>query len=343
MGKFSKVYVWGDAVIQLSGSGCTGFSYSVQGTLQTNDKAILSNVKVNCNSQTNSEGFFFGGAGTQQVTYSIGANGCTTAGMELQGTQFTEHYNDRFWNDYVGVYLHTLVAAGGANSNSFYGLTITNGTVGILLADDGGATLGMNTNVFVNANILSNAVAEIADFQSWPASVTTFIGGSTEATGSTSTVTINGHVINNASIFMSGPATMYLNNFANSEATITPWAKLTNTSSLVLTDSYGYGNGSGVWANTDATSTLVIEGKFVNPTGAALLSGSGTIGNTVVYGNLNSIATTVSGLPAAAAGNKGWMKVVSDSTSVATEGQTCVGSSTNTALAFSNGTVWKCF
>lgn len=53
--------------------------------------------------------------------------------------------------------------------------------------------------------------------------------------------------------------------------------------------------------------------------------------------------TTVGALPAAAAGNVGWIIVVSDSTTVAAEGQTCVGSSTNKALAFSNGSVWKCF
>jgi hypothetical protein len=52
---------------------------------------------------------------------------------------------------------------------------------------------------------------------------------------------------------------------------------------------------------------------------------------------------TVGALPAAAAGNKGQVRTVSDSTAVTTEGQTCVGSSTNTALAFSNGVVWKCF
>jgi hypothetical protein len=51
----------------------------------------------------------------------------------------------------------------------------------------------------------------------------------------------------------------------------------------------------------------------------------------------------VASLPAAAAGNKGWQIAVSDSTTVAVEGQTCVGSGTVTALAFSNGTVWKCF
>jgi len=52
--------------------------------------------------------------------------------------------------------------------------------------------------------------------------------------------------------------------------------------------------------------------------------------------------TTVASLPSASA-NIGGMVRVSDSTSVSAEGQTCVGSSSNVALAFSNGTVWKCF
>jgi hypothetical protein len=34
---------------------------------------------------------------------------------------------------------------------------------------------------------------------------------------------------------------------------------------------------------------------------------------------------------------------VSDSTTIAIEGQTCVGGSSSKALAFSNGTIWKCF
>jgi hypothetical protein len=50
----------------------------------------------------------------------------------------------------------------------------------------------------------------------------------------------------------------------------------------------------------------------------------------------------VSALPSAAA-NPGAMIYVNDSTAIAAEGQTCAGSSTNKALAFSNGTAWKCF
>jgi hypothetical protein len=52
---------------------------------------------------------------------------------------------------------------------------------------------------------------------------------------------------------------------------------------------------------------------------------------------------TVASLPAAAAGNKGWQRTVSNSTTISAEGQTCVGGGTDTALAFSNGVVWKCF
>ncbi|MDE1940688.1 MAG: hypothetical protein KGI66_01065, partial [Patescibacteria group bacterium] len=51
---------------------------------------------------------------------------------------------------------------------------------------------------------------------------------------------------------------------------------------------------------------------------------------------------TVSTLPSASS-DSGAIVRVTDSTAVATEGQTCVGSSTNVALAFSTGSAWKCF
>jgi hypothetical protein len=57
---------------------------------------------------------------------------------------------------------------------------------------------------------------------------------------------------------------------------------------------------------------------------------------------LTPASSTVGSLPAAAS-FPGGMFFVTDSTAVAAEGQTCVGSSTNKALAVSNGTVWKCF
>lgn len=45
----------------------------------------------------------------------------------------------------------------------------------------------------------------------------------------------------------------------------------------------------------------------------------------------------------AASETAGKMFVVSDSTAVIAKGQMCIGGGTGTALAFSNGTVWKCF
>lgn len=59
-------------------------------------------------------------------------------------------------------------------------------------------------------------------------------------------------------------------------------------------------------------------------------------------GALTVNALTVATLPSASA-NPGGIAYVTDSTAVAAEGQTCAGSSSNKALAFSNGTVWKCF
>jgi len=53
-------------------------------------------------------------------------------------------------------------------------------------------------------------------------------------------------------------------------------------------------------------------------------------------------ATTVGSLPSASS-NPGVIMYVTDSTAISSEGQTCVGSSSNKALAFSNGIVWKCF
>jgi hypothetical protein len=58
--------------------------------------------------------------------------------------------------------------------------------------------------------------------------------------------------------------------------------------------------------------------------------------------SLTTATVVVGSLPSAST-NTGKMIVVSDSTTIVTEGQTCVGSSSGTALAFSNGTVWKCF
>jgi hypothetical protein len=66
-------------------------------------------------------------------------------------------------------------------------------------------------------------------------------------------------------------------------------------------------------------------------------------GATMLYGGVTPGAgVTVASLPSAAS-SSGTMFYVTDSTAITAEGQACAGSSTNKALAFSNGTSWKCF
>jgi hypothetical protein len=71
-------------------------------------------------------------------------------------------------------------------------------------------------------------------------------------------------------------------------------------------------------------------------------AGDGLVASIDGTGLVTVGSTTVASLPSAAS-NPGAMIRVSDSTTVSAEGQTCVGSSSNNALAFSNGSVWKCF
>ena len=76
---------------------------------------------------------------------------------------------------------------------------------------------------------------------------------------------------------------------------------------------------------------------------AAVGSGKNFLGDGLTLGgSLNPASTVVGSLPSAAA-NAGAVYTVTDSTTVSAEGQTCVGGSGNNALAYSNGTVWKCF
>jgi len=148
MGMMSKAENDGAAVVQLVGSGCTGFSYATQATLQTNDQPRLKNIIVDCNNQTNSTGVSFGGASTKLVTDHLSASNCTTVGLLLNGAQFTTHYATRLWNDTVGVKIYTIVTAGGGNSNTFYDMVATNGTVGVVMNDNGGTALRRDREPF---------------------------------------------------------------------------------------------------------------------------------------------------------------------------------------------------
>jgi hypothetical protein len=83
--------------------------------------------------------------------------------------------------------------------------------------------------------------------------------------------------------------------------------------------------------------------QFVNHLKTLVTLGTDDGGNVTANASVQPGAgITVASLPSAAS-NAGKMIYVTDSTAIAAEGQTCAGSSTNKALAFSNGSVWKCF
>lgn len=116
----------------------------------------------------------------------------------------------------------------------------------------------------------------------------------------------------------------------------------------------GPGTAGGTWSL--ATAAAPVGGNGGDLSLAASNSGGGgshTGGNVQLKpgngsgGGTNGVitlgaGTTVALLPAAAS-FPGAYVYVTDSTAIGAEGQTCVGSSTNKALAFSNGVVWKCF
>jgi hypothetical protein len=90
---------------------------------------------------------------------------------------------------------------------------------------------------------------------------------------------------------------------------------------------------------SDASET---SGDFAPPTMTG--TGSTIINGTGAYAPFfEAPPITVAQLPAAAAGNAGQMRRVTDSKRITAEGQECAGGGSVAALAFSDGTAWKCF
>ena len=107
--------------------------------------------------------------------------------------------------------------------------------------------------------------------------------------------------------------------------------------------------GAGPWlrvalhtTGTSYSDTSAAPTRYIPPTVTG--TGSTIVNGTGAYAPFfQPPPITVSQLPAAAAGNAGQLRRVTDSTTITTEGQTCAGSGSAAALAFSNGKVWKCF
>ena len=97
--------------------------------------------------------------------------------------------------------------------------------------------------------------------------------------------------------------------------------------------------------NIPITTTSILDGTIfgspappsINTSSMSLLAASGKVGGQIV-----PIPYLVTNLPTASS-NPGMILYVTDSTAISVEGQTCVGSDSNGAIAISNGSAWKCF
>lgn len=156
-----------------------------------------------------------------------------------------------------------------------------------------------------------------------------------------------GGAINIDAFGLNGSGTISLISGVNSLAEQENVATVTETSAFragyrvtsggTITNAYGLHV-----ISPQGTSTVTHGyGAYVENLNTAVTNTNAPIGFSTQDG-VELRAVTVASLPAAAS-SAGQMRSVSDSTAVASEGQTCVGGSSNKALAFSNGTVWKCF
>lgn len=283
-GSYSHIYM-GNASLQLSGSNCIGFNQTNVIPLQSQYKYVLQDVNINCNNQPGATGIYVGNH-ADTVIDRAQISGCTsvtsssntpTAGIVFYGTQFAQVNSPNLYNDYVGVKVYSIVAGGGGNSNTFNNLQAVNDTIGMIQMPLG--TLSQGENVCVNCNFLSDTLAGLTILGNSLGSNDNIIlyGGTTEGTGGYgSSTTVDGQMIKLAGIYENQFSTVYTSQFADNEATLTPWVVLTTSSSIVFTDASGGGNGSGVIASADATSSVTLQGTtaFYPPT---IISGGGKL------------------------------------------------------------------
>jgi hypothetical protein len=192
-----------------------------------------------------------------------------------------------------------------------------------------GLSLGTTGTGWINGNIFS-------DFHvSWAV-----LGYIFNATGGS----IAGNLFSNISyqccgqadsygIFMEGNAQVVQNSFSGLSIwdTVSPNIPIEILTPSVTSNLF-VGKFSDGTVNDPNTQNVYVATALGTGTGALAITGGVKPGSGI----------TVVKLPSASA-NPGLITFVRDSKPISAEGQTCVGGSSTYALAFSNGSVWKCF
>ena len=278
-------YDLGNVTLTLSGSHCTAISQTNFVSMQTSQKWILHGGKIDCNSQVGGTGVFVGNHTTTAIrdvnfyrcldTTSTAA--APTGGLVLFGAQFDWFDNLKFYDNYVGLKLYGLPAAGGGQSNHFNNLTVVGAgnftTPVCVLLYEQGSTLSMGPNYFTNFTPQSCSVAAMGIIGSPEWQTITYInGGAPEHDGGgASSVTIDGVTIKQASTYQNH-GFLYWTNVQLEEATINPVVFSENNSQAIFLNPVG-GNGRQIFSQTDSTSESYVFGKN-NTAGNAIFQNS---------------------------------------------------------------------
>ncbi|HEV7967467.1 MAG TPA: hypothetical protein VGP19_07850 [Candidatus Acidoferrales bacterium] len=284
-------YDLGNATLTLSGSHCTAISQTNVVTMQTSQKWILHGGKIDCNSQVAGTGVFVGNHTTTAIR-DVNFYRCLdptstasapTGGLVLFGAQFDWFDNLKFYNNYVGLKLYGLPAAGGGQSNHFNNLTVVgagNSTTPVcVLLYEQGSTYSMGPNYFTNFTPQSCSVAAMGIIGSPAYQTITYInGGAPEVNGGgAASVTIDGVTIKQASTYQNH-GFLYWTNVQLAEAKINPIVFSENNSQAIFLNPVG-GTGRETFSQTDSTSASYVFGKnnagnavFQNASGPLLIS-----------------------------------------------------------------------
>lgn len=191
----------------------------------------------------------------------VRVSNCVT-GFDLNTTQFCSFYSITAFGCTVGLYLHGSSGStgGGGNSNSFYDLRCTNGTIGVIVSHAVSIFPG-HSNYFRNPVFLSNTLCQFAAFGN-PSQIQTnlTLDGLSNEAGATAGVstTFDSLVVKQASIYCNYANVGLLSGHLSEGAD--PCIVIENQTRLKISDLDGYGHTFGQVVQADATSICTLSG-----------------------------------------------------------------------------------
>jgi hypothetical protein len=258
---FSKIDGLG-STLKPSANSISVLTLKSGSTLQSGDFLSVKNLLIDATGKTDITGITTdGGAGgsvASGVLENIYAANCDTVSFNLGNSQFLRSYNLRaVLGNGVGFIITNDASSGGGNSHDYYGLHAIQKEVGVFVNGTRFDT-GCHSLNFYNPQILSNSVCGMAFFD---ANATIYGGAPETNAAGAATKTVDSQTVRRCSL-QANNSIIRVDNFQVAEATADPCFIAENKAILTLKDLSGYGLGSGVLVQTDASSSIHLEGVF---------------------------------------------------------------------------------